>query len=158
MKKIVEIHYQQAKLEKENEKTVKDILKTCFETEELTNTKLYVNVIFTNLENIRKINLEYRNIDKATDVLSFPMFEQKELLELKTKDALYEEVLGDIVISVEKVEEQANEYNNSFQRELAYLLVHGFYHLMGYDHIEENDKRKMRQKEEYILEKLKITR
>jgi len=158
MKKIVEIHYQQAKLEKENEKIVKDILKTCFETEELTNTKLYVNVIFTNLENIRKINLEYRNIDKATDVLSFPMFEQKELLELKTKDALYEEVLGDIVISVEKVEEQANEYNNSFQRELAYLLVHGFYHLMGYDHIEENDKRKMRQKEEYILEKLKITR
>jgi len=158
MKKIVEIHYQQAKLEKENEKIVKDILKTCFETEELTNTKLYVNVIFTNLENIRKINLEYRNIDKATDVLSFPMFEQKELLELKTKDALYEEVLGDIVISVEKVEEQANEYNNSFQRELAYLLVHGFYHLMGYDHIEENDKRKMRKKEEYILEKLKITR
>jgi len=158
MKKIVEIHYQQAKLEKENEKIVKDILKTCFETEELTNTKLYVNVIFTNLENIRKINLEYRNIDKATDVLSFPMFEQKELLELKTKDALYEEVLGDIVISVEKVEEQANEYNNSFQRELAYLLVHGFYHLMGYDHIEENDKRKIRKKEEYILEKLKITR
>ena len=64
--------------------------------------------------------------------------------------------MGDIVISIEKVEEQAKEYGHSFEREFAYMLVHGFYHLMGYDHIEENDKNIMRQKEENILEKLKI--
>ena len=68
------------------------------------------------------------------------------------------EVLGDIVISIEKVKEQANEYGHSFERELSYMLVHGFYHIMGYDHIEEEDKVKMRAKEEVVLSKLKQTR
>ena len=69
-----------------------------------------------------------------------------------------ENVLGDIVISIEKVKEQAKEYGHSFERELSYMLVHGFYHLMGYDHIQEEDKKEMRKKEKNILNNLKILR
>ena len=67
-------------------------------------------------------------------------------------------MLGDIIISIERVEEQAKEYGHSFERELSYMLVHGFYHLMGYDHIEEEDKKEMRTKEENILKTLDIVR
>ena len=67
-------------------------------------------------------------------------------------------MLGDIVISIEKVEEQTVEYGHSFERELSYMVVHGFYHLMGYDHIKEEDKKIMRKKEEQVLEKLGIQR
>ena len=69
-----------------------------------------------------------------------------------------EEALGDIVISIEKVKEQAEEYGHSFERELAYMVVHGFYHLMGYDHIGLVDRTEMRAKEETVLNKLNITR
>ena len=71
---------------------------------------------------------------------------------------MHEDILGDIVISIEQVEKQAIEYGHSFERELSYMLVHGFYHLMGYDHIQEEDKIKMRPKEEKILADLKISR
>lgn len=158
VKKVVEIQYDQMEVQKENNKTVEKVLQTCFETEGLMNTKLYVNVIFTDLEGIRSINNTYRNIDKPTDVLSFPMFEPSEIEALKQEENHVEEVLGDIIIATEKVEEQAKEYGHSFQRELAYLIVHGFYHLMGYDHIKEEDKKKMRPKEEFVLDQLKITR
>ena len=118
-----------------------------------------MTITFTTPEEIRKINKKYRKIDKATDVLSFPMFEKDELDEkIKNGDFPYEDVLGDVIISIEKVREQAEEYGHSFERELSYMLVHGFYHLMGYDHIEEEDKKIMRPKEEKILNELKITR
>ena len=131
-------------LEIENEHHLKHI--TSFEYSEIP-------------EEIRKINKKYRKIDKATDVLSFPMFEKEELEQkIASKDFLYEDMLGDLIISIEKVKEQAIEYGHSFERELSYMLVHGFYHLMGYDHIEEEDKKKMRPKEEKILNELKITR
>ena len=80
------------------------------------------------------------------------MFEKEEISSLKNYE--YEEPLGDIVISVERVKEQAIEYGHSFERELAYMVVHGFYHLMGEDHIEEEDKKQMREKEENVLNKL----
>lgn len=138
---------------------VKKVLNKCFEEEGLLDSKLIITITFTTPEEIRKINKKYRKIDKATDVLSFPMFEKEELDEkVKNKDFLYEDVLGDIIISIDKVREQAKEYGHSFERELSYMLVHGFYHLMGYDHIEEEDKKIMRPKEEKILNKLKITR
>ena len=138
---------------------VEKVLKKCFEEEGLIDSKLIMTITFTTPEEIRKINKKYRKIDRATDVLSFPMFEKAELDEkIKNKDFLYEDVLGDIIISIEKVREQAEEYGHSFERELSYMLVHGFYHLMGYDHIEEEDKKIMRPKEEKILNELKITR
>ena len=141
------------------EKIVKRVLDKCFEEEGLLDSKLIITITFTTPEEIRKINKKYRKIDRATDVLSFPMFEKDELDEkIKNKDFLYEDVLGDIIISIDKVREQAEEYGHSFERELSYMLVHGFYHLMGYDHIEEEDKKIMRPKEEKILNELKITR
>ena len=141
------------------EKIVKRVLDKCFEEEGLLDSKLIMTITFTTPEEIRKINKKYRKIDRATDVLSFPMFEKDELDEkIKNKDFLFEDVLGDIIISIDKVREQAEEYGHSFERELSYMLVHGFYHLMGYDHIEEEDKKIMRPKEEKILNELKITR
>ena len=92
-------------------------------------------------------------------VLSFPIFEKEEIDEkIKNHDFEHEDVLGDIIISIKQVEAQAKEYGHSFEREFAYMLVHGFYHLMGYDHIQEEDKVVMRAKEEKVLEKLEIRR
>lgn len=156
---MYEITYLNLEENNEYEKTVKKVLDKCFEEEGLSDSKLIITVTFTIPEEIRKINKEYRNIDRATDVLSFPMFEKEELDEMiKNKDFMHEDVLGDIIISIEKVKEQAEEYGHSFERELSYMLVHGFYHLMGYDHIEEEDKKIMRPKEDKILKALKITR
>lgn len=156
MRNFAEIEYLDIEANKEYEETINKVLEECFVTEELENTKLYISVTLTTPENIRKYNNQFRNIDKETDVLSFPMFEKEEIANLKNYE--YEEPIGDIVISVEKVKEQASEYGHSFERELAYMVVHGFYHLMGEDHIEEEDKIKMRAKEENVLNKLNIVR
>ena len=121
-------------------------------------SNIYINIILTDPQNIRKTNTEFRNVDKETDVLSFPMFEKEEIINLKNKEDDILEVLGDIMISIERVKQQAVEYNHSFERELSYMLVHGFYHLMGYDHMVEEEKKQMREKEENILQKLNITR
>jgi len=150
---LAEINYLDIEQNIEYENLLNKVLQTCFIEEELENKNLYVNIVLTNPENIRKINKEYRNIDKETDVLSFPMFEKEELSNIKK---CAEDILGDIVISIQRVKEQATEFGHSFERELAYMAVHGFYHLMGYDHIEESDKKIMRQKEENILQKLNI--
>ena len=156
---MYEIIYKDIEENNKNEETIKKVIEKCFKEENLENSKLIITITLTNLENIRKINKQYRNIDKATDVLSFPMFKKDELEEkIRKKDFEFEDVLGDIVISIEKVAMQAEEYNHSFERELSYLLVHGFYHLMGYDHIKEEDKKIMRPKEEKILNDLKIVR
>ena len=157
---MYEISYLNVEKEQEDwEAIVKKVLDKCFEEEGLLDSKLIMTITFTTPEEIRKINKKYRKIAKATDVLSFPMFEKDELDEkIKSGDFPYEDVLGDVIISIEKVREQAEEYGHSFERELSYMLVHGFYHLMGYDHIEEEDKKIMRPKEEKILNELKITR
>ena len=156
---MFEITYLDCKESKEYEKIIEPVLKECYKEENLLNSKLSVQITLTNPENIKKFNKEYRNIDKETDVLSFPMFNKEELeKKIKNNDFAYEDILGDMVISIERVEEQAKEYGHSFQRELSYMVVHSFYHLMGYDHIEEQDKIQMREKEEKILQKLNITR
>lgn len=156
---ILELNYLDIDENDSYKEIIKKVLKKCFEIEKLENKNLYVNVVLTNAKNIKSINKEHRGIDKETDVLSFPMFEKDELDEkIKSGDFPYEDVLGDVIISIEKVREQAEEYGHSFERELSYMLVHGFYHLMGYDHIEEEDKKIMRPKEEKILNELKITR
>ena len=136
-----------------NNELIKKVINTCLKEEKLSDLGYYISITLTNPNEIRKINNEYRKIDKSTDVLSFPMFEKNEidLIRKKQEKCYVEEALGDIVISVEQVEKQAKEYGHSFDRELSYMVVHGFYHIIGYDHIEENDKKNMRAKEEYIL-------
>ncbi len=110
-----------------------------------------ISVTFTDNEEIRKLNAQYRNIDAATDVLSFPMGENGQYdtnLETGAK------ILGDIVISVEKAVEQAEAYDHSLQREVAYLTAHSVLHLLGYDHVENMEKVRMREKEELVMEQL----
>ena len=156
---MYEIIYKDIKPQKEYEEIIQDVIKTCYKQEKIENSKLIITITLTTPENIKEINKTYRDIDRATDVLSFPIFEKDELdKKIEKKDFEIEDMLGDIVISIEKVEEQAVEYGHSFERELSYMLVHGFYHLMGYDHIEEKDKKEMRTKEEKILETLNILR
>jgi len=120
-----------------------------------------VSISFVNNEEIRSLNREYRGIDKATDVLSFPMLEfvDEELYEEdENTDYIDEEMaLGDIVISMEKVLEQSEEYGHSFSRELAFLLVHGMLHLLGYDHEEEATDGEMFEKQEEILKEMNLT-
>ena len=159
MEKQIEINYEEIDEKEEYNKIIIEVLKECLKEEKINEIPLSISVTLTNLENIQNINKEHRNIDKPTDVLSFPMFEKEELQELITKkETMLPDVLGDIVICIPKVADQAVEYGHSFNRELAYMLVHGFYHLMGYDHIKEEDKLDMRPKEEVILNRLKIQR
>ena len=156
---MYEIIYKDIEPNNKYEETIKKVLEQCFKEEKIENSKLSITITLTNPDNIQKINKEYRNIDKQTDVLSFPMFEKQELEEkIKNEDFEHEDILGDIIISIQKVQEQAKEYEHSFERELSYMVVHGFYHLMGYDHIKEEDKKQMRPKEEKVLNDLKIQR
>ena len=147
--------------EEEQYKTfIENVVQRCFQEEHLENLNFYMSITLTTPENIRRYNQEFRNIDKETDVLSFPMFEKEELEEIvsKQKKNKIPEVLGDCIISIQRVKEQAKEYGHSFERELAYMIVHSFYHLMGYDHMQESDKAIMRKKEETVLNQLGQTR
>lgn len=119
-----------------------------------------VNVLLTDNDSIRQINMEYRNIDSPTDVLSFPMIDYEkpsdfDHLEETANDSFNPEtgelLLGDIVISVDKVEEQAEKYGHSQTRELAFLTAHSMLHLCGYDHMEEGERVIMEKKQEEIL-------
>lgn len=158
--KVADIHFLEIPEQLEYVNLINDILKEAFKEEGLDKIKMYINIILTNPSTIKATNKIYRNIDQETDVLSFPMFEKDELEKIiSSKSELpIKEVLGDVMISIQRVKEQAEEYGHSFERELSYMLIHGFYHLMGYDHIKEIDKKEMRAKEEKILERLNITR
>lgn len=156
---FVELVYKEVEENSKYEDIINLVIEKCFKVERLEKLNLYISITLTTPEHIRKINNEFRQIDKETDVLSFPMFEKDELDEMVEKqDNLVPETIGDIIISVQRVEEQAKEYGHSFERELAYMVVHGFYHLMGYDHMVEEDKVVMREKEENVLNILNIVR
>lgn len=108
-----------------------------------------VSVSIVNPEEIRMLNSEYREVDEITDVLSFPLdFD----VDVPMK------MLGDIVINLEKIKSQALEFNHSEERELSYLTVHSMLHLLGFDHIDEEDRVEMRKKENEIMEELGILR
>lgn len=120
-----------------------------------------VSVVITDNEGIKEINKQFRNIDKETDVLSFPMLDNKVIDDFDFEDInplTGEVILGDIVISLEKAKSQANEYGHSFEREIAFLTVHSTLHLLGYDHEKDEDRIIMRNKEESILENMGFVR
>lgn len=127
-----------------------------------------ISLVFVNNQEIREINKQNRNIDKETDVLSFPMLSYPKDKVYKDVYADYEFdqtfldddklILGDIVLSLEKALEQSKEYNHPFIREASYLVVHSVLHLLGYDHMEENEKNIMRKREEEILNQLNLSR
>lgn len=113
-----------------------------------------VSISFVDNNEIKYLNKNFRGKDTDTDVLSFPQYDNQELL----KDQNNMVVLGDIVISLEKAKEQAQEYGHSFEREVAFLTAHSMFHLLGYDHNTEENTKDMRSKEEKVLELLGILR
>ena len=113
-----------------------------------------VDVMIVDAERIRSLNKEFRGKDEVTDVLSFPQYDH--LLENGIGEDYL--VLGDIVICAQRAIEQAKEFNHGIERELAYLVVHSIYHLLGFDHMDENEKIKMREKEEIAMTALNISR
>ena len=126
-----------------------------------------VNLLLTTDEEIREMNRNFRNQDKSTDVLSFPMLEYEipgefHFLEEDSDDAFHPEtgelMLGDIVISKEKVLQQAELYGHTAKREFAFLIAHSMLHLFGYDHMEEDERLQMEKMQEAILENINITR
>ena len=122
-----------------------------------------INVLLTDDQGIHQINLDMRDVDRPTDVLSFPMFELEPGVPPEGEDYLDPATglcpLGDMCISLERAEEQADEFGHSVQREICYLTVHSVLHLLGYDHLDEGPmKAQMREREEAILEGLGITR
>ncbi|MCR1952511.1 MULTISPECIES: rRNA maturation RNase YbeY [unclassified Clostridium] len=136
--------------------------------EEGVECQYQISLLFVDNEEIREINNETRNIDRATDVLSFPMldFEDKKVFNEMYLNYDFDEtfkdgdelILGDMVLSLERALEQSEEYGHSYEREVGYLVVHSILHLLGYDHMEEDDKKRMRKREEEILNKLQIRR
>lgn len=129
-----------------------------------TDAKLTIEVCLVDEEEIRRLNREMRNIDKVTDVLSFPALDLQRGQAIKSAEYPFEIdeeghlLIGSVAICEKRAREQAEEYGHSYERELHYLIVHGIMHCLGYDHMEESDKAQMRAQEEKILTKLGITR
>ena len=125
-----------------------------------------VNIVLTDNTSIHEVNLQMRNIDRPTDVLSFPMndfpapgdFSEIEEYPDSFEPDTGELLLGDIMISVEKIIEQAEEYGHSKTRELAFLIAHSMLHLMGYDHMEDSEREDMEKRQREILESISILR
>ena len=128
-----------------NEAAIKQAVETVLTKEEQYGD-FEVSVSFVTNEEIKELNSEYRNVDFETDVLSFPMNDEF--------DGVI--ILGDIVISTQKIIEQANDYNHSLEREMIYLTVHSMLHLLGYDHMNSDEKGDMREKEKEIMKELNI--
>lgn len=145
-------------------------VKLAVEMEKLK-SNVEVSIILIDNQQIRELNRDFRGVDKETDVLSFPAIEYEysdtdeqnwdDMMDQLTEDTNFDSgdlILGDIAISVEKAAQQAEEYGHSFYREVAFLAVHGMFHLLGYDHENEDDARIMRRKEEAVLSALGLTR
>ena len=122
--------------------------------ENLDDERCEISVTFVNMEEIHELNKLHRGVDKPTDVLSFPQFE--DVCEEAPEEG--EICLGDVVICREKAAEQAEEFGHSFEREILYLFVHSVLHLLGYDHMEEGEKKVMRAREEKIMEHIDVLR
>ncbi|MBR1936485.1 MAG: rRNA maturation RNase YbeY [Bacilli bacterium] len=131
--------------------TVKKVLESALQKEKLENTSF--NVIIVDNNYIHELNKTYRNIDRETDVITFALEDEDTII-----NPSEERVLGDIYISIDKAKEQAKEYNHSLLRELSFLAVHGFYHLLGYDHQTKEEESIMFQKQEEVLESYGIRR
>ena len=130
------------------EQLITDTVKASFEYENVS--EISVSVLICDDEEIHTLNKQYRGIDKPTDVLSFPMYDDDGNLD--------PDELGDIVISLERAKLQADDYGHSLERELAFLTAHSMLHLFGYDHIEEHEQKEMFNKQEEILKRLGLTR
>ncbi len=148
------------------ETLIKKVIEACLDYENCP-YETEISILLTDDDRIREINREYREIDRPTDVLSFPGVEYEipgsfDGLEENIADWFHPEtgelLLGDIVISVDRARLQAQEYGHSLEREIAFLTAHSMFHLFGYDHMEEEERISMEEKQNAVLEKLEIRR
>ncbi len=146
--------------------TARLVVEACLEQERCP-YEVEIDLLLTNDAEIHKINLEHRGVDRPTDVLSFPLADYPapgdfSLVEEKSAEYFNPEtgelMLGDIIISKDKVLEQAEKYNHSVKREFAFLVAHSMFHLMGYDHMEPREAQEMEARQNQVLEALKIPR
>lgn len=147
---IVDINHRQEifTLSPQDEKLIHEAVAACYEAEKIS-PEYQVSLSFVLNDEIQALNRDYRGRDEPTDVLSFPM---------DGPDHGPEKLLGDIVVSVEKMMDQAAEFGHGVQREMIYLIVHSTLHLIGYDHMTEEDKTLMRQNEEAVMDRLSLGR
>ncbi|WZL75013.1 rRNA maturation RNase YbeY [Clostridiaceae bacterium 35-E11] len=147
---MIDNRQEQIEYDEKLEKRMTEAVDKCLEKEGLPKD-VEVSISLVDNKEIHHLNKTYRGVDKPTDVLSFPQYECFENIH----GTIY---LGDIVISLEKALEQANEFEHSFEREVVFLTVHSMFHLMGYDHEGIEDTQRMRQKEEDVLKEMNILR
>ncbi|HHU71795.1 MAG TPA: rRNA maturation RNase YbeY [Clostridiales bacterium] len=154
------------KLDFDYEDLIKSVIIACLDSEDCP-YEVEVSILFIDNDEIREINRDYRGIDSPTDVLSFPAVTFTSIGDFSDLEDYYadffnpesgELFLGDIAISVEKAIEQANDYGHSLVREIAFLTAHSVFHLLGYDHMNEDDRLQMEAKQSQVLDKLNIIR
>lgn len=131
----------------ENIDALINAIETTIETEQAFGD-FEVSVSFVTNDEIRQLNKMYRNVDRETDVLSFPMDDEEDIEGVI--------MLGDVILSTEKIVEQAHEFGHSLEREMIYLTVHSMLHLLGYDHLEDEEKEEMRTMEKEVMKKLQL--
>ena len=158
---IIENEQESIKADDELLEAIRKTILSCLEYQ-CFNTPCEVNVTLTDNEKIREINRQFRNIDAATDVLSFPMLDMLEGRLISCEGDVDLDngllLLGDLVISLERASSQAIEYGHTFLREIAFLTAHGIFHLMGYDHMDSEQEKNMFGRQEAVLEKLGFVR
>ena len=154
-----EIEEYESDIDSALQKTLSDIIVYAMKTEHFTGD-YEVSLSVVSADQIRELNANFRQIDRITDVLSFPMYEREELDEIEEKKEYedYEVNIGDIVRCYDRAVEQAKEYGHSLKREICYLVTHSIFHLLGYDHMEEEEKQMMRTREEQVLSHFHILR
>jgi len=153
---IITNHQKKIPLHPQWEADLSIIAEKCLSLEDV-DPQAEISLVFKDDDGIQELNKEYRGKDMPTDVLSFALLEAGED-ELTIIDGEEELLLGDIIISLETAWRQAQEYNHSLEREIAYLMVHGLLHLLGYDHMTDEDQKVMRRREEELLEAVGLTR
>ena len=145
--------YAEGNISAENMETMEQVLKTALSDHGIENDDVEVSLTMVSAEEIRELNRDYRDNDSVTDVLSFPQF--NDVSEIPGDMPV---MLGDVVICDDKVREQSVEYGHSYRRELIYLFTHSILHLLGYDHMEDDEKARMRKEEEMILERAGVSK
>ena len=153
MELIIDNRQEKINISNELIKQMEEVVLECLRYEEY-DEGYEVSLSFVDNEEIHQLNKEYRSVDRPTDVLSFPLIDDEFDFEIDIE----EKILGDIVISLEKAIEQSEEYKHSFEREVCFLVCHSMFHLMGYDHDNDENTKEMRKKEEAVLNKLGIIR
>lgn len=153
------VNYIREKCDRDITLDIETIVLTALDEKKINNQNVSISISAVDKEEIHQINKEYRNVDRPTDVLSFPIFSREEINNFSLLDEskrVKELEMGDIIICIDVLQEHAIEYQTGILREMLYMITHGVCHLLGYDHEIEEEKKEMRALEEKILDKIGV--